>query len=86
MKTEIRFLKVVFESSRSGMDPLFRVLEKIGIETDPISEILQDRGTFAKVGDEQIAIFHFQRGDKWYACENRYLIRGNGLSKRTDRT
>ncbi len=68
------------------MDPLFRAIEKIGIETGPISEFLQDRGTFAKVGDEQIAIFHFQRGDKWYACANRYLIRGNGLSKRMERT
>lgn len=45
--------------------------EKIWIEIAPVSEFSQDGGTCAKVGNEQIAIFHFQQGDKWYACENR---------------
>lgn len=37
----------------------------------PISEFSQDGGTCAKIGDEQIAIFHFQQEDEWFACENR---------------
>ncbi|PJZ56940.1 nitrite reductase small subunit NirD [Leptospira barantonii] len=45
--------------------------EKIWIEIAHVSEFSPNGGTCAKIGDEQIAIFHFQQEDEWYACENR---------------
>ncbi len=44
--------------------------EKIWFLVAPVSEFPEDGGTCAKVGNQQIAIFHFSSRNEWFACDN----------------
>ncbi|EPG72477.1 nitrite reductase [NAD(P)H], small subunit [Leptospira fainei serovar Hurstbridge str. BUT 6] len=46
------------------------IAEKIWFLVAPVSEFPEDGGTCAKVGDQQIAVFHFSSRNEWFACDN----------------
>ena len=43
---------------------------KVWFEAASVSKFPKDGGACVKYKDKQIAVFNFERLDKWYACQN----------------
>lgn len=43
---------------------------KIWFKSAPINDFPKDGGVCVKYKDKQIAVFNFQRKNRWYACQN----------------
>lgn len=75
---EISNLRII--SATSKLNTMEAILEqykqvtekdvKIWFKAAPIHAFPKNAGACIKYGDKQIAVFHFARTDKWYACQN----------------